>query len=98
LGISPVVRLFHAEDPVVMGVARLLTVNIDSNGRGTSDVVLPGQHGDVKCETFDDARQVAYVCAAHPHLCEVVVRDAYHRLLLREFVDGDGGAAALPWP
>jgi hypothetical protein len=42
----------------------------------------------VTCETLDEAQRVAYLCAAHLHPCELVVRDACHRVLHREFIDG----------
>jgi hypothetical protein len=56
--------------------------------------VLPGEPDRVTCDTLDEARRVGCLCAAQRHPCELVVRDAYHRVLHREFVDGEDHAAA----
>ncbi len=49
---------------------------------------MPSQHKSVTCETFDDARRVAYLYAARARPCELIVHDAYHRVLHRELIDG----------
>jgi hypothetical protein len=73
-----------------MPVVGPTTVNVDCTARGAWEVELPDSPEHVKCETLDDAKRVAYLCAAHRHPCELIVRDAYHRVLHREFIDGDG--------
>ena len=56
--------------------------------RGRWEVVLPGRRKGIICETLEDARRVAYLSVAHAHPCELIVRDAYHRVLDREPIDG----------
>jgi len=43
----------------------------------------------VTCETFDEAQRVAYLCATHRRPCELIVCDAYHRVLHHELIDAD---------
>jgi hypothetical protein len=64
------------------------TVSVDRDERGGWEITLPGQRDRVTLQTLDEAQRVAYLCAAHRHPCELVVRDAYHRVLHREFIDG----------
>ena len=65
-----------------------VTVRVEHDGRGAWSVAMPGDGDPVTCETFDDARRVAYLCAAHTRPCEVIVHDAYHRVLHRELING----------
>ena len=51
---------------------------------------MPDQRERVMCETLDDARRVAYLCAAHARPCELIVRDAYHRVIHHELINGKG--------
>lgn len=77
------------------GVApRPVRVRVDLNHCGGWDIVFPGRRDRVTCETLDEARRVAYLCAAHRHSCELVVRDADHSVMHREFIDGDDEAAS----
>jgi len=71
-----------------------LTVRVDRTGRGEWEVAMPDQRERVTCETLDDARRVAYLCAAHTRPCELIVCDAYHRVLQHEFINGEGEATA----
>jgi len=83
----------HAEkNPRTSGL-NPLTVRVDRAGRGAWEVTMPDQRERVICETFDDARRVAYLCAAHRRPCELIVCDAYHRVLQRELINGRGGHA-----
>jgi len=70
-----------------------ITVRVDRNGRGAWEVAMPGQREPVTCETLDDARRVAYLCVAHTRPCELIVCDAYHRMLRHEFINGHAGPA-----
>ena len=70
------------------------TVRVDLNRRGGWQIALPGEHDRVTCETLDEARRMAYLCTTHRHPCELVVCDAYHRVLSREFIDGENCAEA----
>ena len=74
---------------MVMLVSNPTTVNVDCTARGVWEVELPDRAEHVRCETLDDAMRVAYLCAAHRHPCELIVRDAYHRVLHRELIGGD---------
>ncbi len=62
------------------------TVRVDLGRAGGWEVALPDQRELVRCRTLDEAQRVAYHCASHEHPCEVVVFDAYHRVLRRELV------------
>jgi hypothetical protein len=70
-----------------------VTVRVDLNGRGAWEVAMPGKREPVTCETLDDARRVAYLCVAHMRPCELIVCDAYHRVVHREFINGHAGPA-----
>ncbi|HUA72837.1 MAG TPA: hypothetical protein VMA96_17205 [Solirubrobacteraceae bacterium] len=39
------------------------------------------------CETLDGARRLAYVHAARMFPCELVIRDAYHRVVDHEMIE-----------
>ena len=75
-----------------MPIASRLRVNVDHDRHGGWEVEFPDRSEQVVCETLEDAKRVAYLCAASRHPCELVVRDAYHRVLLREFIGGDDDA------
>jgi hypothetical protein len=70
-----------------------LTVCVDRNQRGDWEFGLPDEAERITCETLDEARRVAYLCARRQP-CEFVVRDAYHRVLYRELLDN--GSEAQP--
>lgn len=82
-----------SRDAPIMPLVSPLTVNVDLDRYGAWEVELPDGSERLVCETLEDAKLVAYVCAASRHPCELVVRDAYHRVLHREFVDGDDDTA-----
>jgi hypothetical protein len=63
------------------------SVRVDINARGGWDIDLPGQADPVTCETLDDAQRVAYLWAARRSPCELIVHDAYHRVLHRELIN-----------
>ena len=69
------------------------TVRLDLNGHGAWEIALPEQDR-VTCDTLDDARRVAHMCAEDRRPCELIVRDAYHRVLQRELINGHGYADA----
>ena len=62
------------------------TVRVDINGRGGWDVALPDRGDRVTCETLEEASRVAYRCAADRQPCELIVCDAYHRVVRRELI------------
>jgi hypothetical protein len=63
-------------------------VRVDRTGRGGWEVAMPDQRERVTCETLEDARRVAYLCAAHGRPCELIVCDAYDRILHHELING----------
>jgi hypothetical protein len=66
-------------------------VRVDPNGRGSWHVALPEPGEHVLCATFDEARRLASRYASRGEPCELVVCDAYHRVLQREVVGGEAG-------
>jgi hypothetical protein len=67
-----------------------VTVRVDRTCSGEWAVAMSDQAERVMCETLEDARRVAYLCAARARPCELIVCDAYHRVLHSEFIDGSG--------
>ncbi|MGZ4184706.1 MAG: hypothetical protein ACXVUE_15895 [Solirubrobacteraceae bacterium] len=65
------------------------TVSIDPDGRGCWEVALTRDGGHIACKTLDDARRVAYRSAGQDRPCELIVRDAYHRVIERRVLDAD---------
>jgi len=68
-----------------------LMVRVDLDGRGSWHVALPQRGEHVRCATLDEARRLASRYASREEPCELVIRDAYHRVLEREFVGGVPG-------
>jgi len=62
------------------------TVRVDVNVRGAWEVALSGEADRVTCATLQEARRVARRRAADRRPCELIVRDAYHRVLQHELV------------
>lgn len=69
-------------------------VHVDLDRRGRWDVALPDPDRHVTCDTLDDARRFVYRRIAQRRPCELVVRDAYHRVVLREVVAAQPGGDA----
>ena len=63
------------------------TARVDLNTHCEREIELLDQSQPVTCETVEDARRVAYLCAAHRSPCELIVGDAYHRVLRRELIN-----------
>jgi len=61
------------------------TVRVDHDSRGWS-IVVPDRPEPIVCDTLEDASALARLCASHRRPCELVVHDAYHRVLRREYV------------
>jgi predicted kinase len=62
------------------------TVRVDFGGRGSWAIALPDERERVTCATLADAKRIAHLWARDRSPCEVVVCDAYHRVLSRELV------------
>ena len=67
-----------------------MTVRVDLNARGGWQIELSDQRERVTCKTLEDATRAAYRCAAARRPCELIVRDAYHRVLHHELINGGG--------
>jgi hypothetical protein len=65
-----------------------VTVRVDRTRLGAWEVAMPDQSELVTCETLEDAERVAYLCAARRRPCELIVCDAYHRVLHQVLIDG----------
>jgi hypothetical protein len=76
------------ENPPTHARTNPITVRVELNPRGAWRVATPDEREWVTCETLDDARRVAYLRAADRRPCELIVLDAYHRVLEREFING----------
>jgi hypothetical protein len=73
-------------DPVVMPERNSTTVSVERGRRGDWLVVVPDKEAPILCQTLDDAQWVAYLLAAGRQPCQVVIRDAYHRVVGRELI------------
>jgi hypothetical protein len=62
-------------------------VRVQHHPRGHWEVITPDRCGRISCETFDDARRIAFLTVAHGHSCELIIRDAYNRIVEHELID-----------
>jgi hypothetical protein len=65
-----------------------VTVNMQRDRRGGWAIQMSDRWTPLTCETFDEARRVAYLCAARRRACEIVVCDESARVVYREFIEG----------
>ena len=72
------------------------TVRVDISGGGAWEVALSDRGEQVRCETLEEASRVAYRCAADRRPSELIVCDAYHRVVHRELIDGREGRRRMP--
>ena len=72
------------------------TVRVDISVRGVWEVALSDPGERVACETLEEASRVAYRCAADRRPSELVVCDAYHRVVHRELIDVREGRGRAP--
>jgi hypothetical protein len=61
-----------------------LAVRVDRSYHGRWEVLLPDGGSCIVCDTLDDARRQAQLYVDRRHPCELVIRDAYHRVIGRE--------------
>ena len=61
-------------------------VCVDRDWRGDWEVSLPDGRTCLGCETLDDARRLAHLLATRILPCELVIRDAYHRVVDHEIL------------
>jgi hypothetical protein len=65
---------------------RAWTVSVDFSPHVGWEIELPDQSERIACETLEEARRVAYMCAARRRPCELIVHNAYHRLIELQLV------------
>lgn len=65
-----------------------VTIHVDRGRRGDWQVEMPDHHERVSCETLGEAQRIAYLHAAQRQPCQLVIRDAYHRVVRREYIEG----------
>jgi hypothetical protein len=70
-----------------MSEPKSTTISVERGRLGDWEVAVPDEHLPVSCETLGDARRVAYVLAADRQPCQLVIRDAYHRVVGRELIE-----------
>jgi hypothetical protein len=66
-----------------------ITVSVDPDGRGAWEVTVRSELAHVACRTLEDARKIAYRSASGRRPCELIVRDAYHRVIQRTVIDDE---------
>jgi hypothetical protein len=59
-------------------------IRVSPNQRGAWEVALPDQPEPISCQTLADARRVAILSAALGPDRQLIVQDAYHRVVRRE--------------
>lgn len=74
------------------------TVRVDHSGGGLWEIALSDQREPVVCKTLEEASRVADRCAAERRPCELVVCDAYHRVLRRELINIGAGRGSRSAP
>lgn len=71
--------------------AKTATVRVEHSDNGSWEVELPDGRERVTCETFDDAQRIGYLCAVQARPCELIVQDAYHRVVRHQTISGNSG-------
>lgn len=59
---------------------------------------MPESGTHVSCQTLEDARRTALLRAARRQPCELVVRDAYHRVIQHELIGAGEDPAGIHAP
>jgi len=63
------------------------TVQVCADHRGGWEVELSDRDDRVFCETLDEARTLAFRYAMQMPPCDLVVRDAYERVLQHQLIE-----------
>ena len=74
-----------------MGI-RPRCVRVELSARRGWMIDLPEEREPVVCETLQDAQRMAHIFAVINRPCELVVHNAYHQVLYREFLSRDDHA------
>ena len=67
------------------------TVQVDRDARGTWHVVPTADEDERFCATLAEASDLAFRWAGEHRPCELIVRDAYHRVVRHELINGRQG-------
>ena len=62
------------------------TVRVEQGARGLWEIVLSEECERLTCSTLEDASREAYRRAIARRPCELIVQDAYHRVVRRELL------------
>ncbi len=66
--------------------AALRAVRVDRRVRGGWEIEFADEPEHVVCRTLADAKRVAHMYASHGSPCEMIVHDAYHRVISRQML------------
>jgi len=83
----------HAQDKRTTRPASF-TVCVQHHARGRWEVITADGRGRISCETLEDARRIAYLTVAHAKSCELIVRDAYNRIIEHELIESHQSGSA----
>jgi Uncharacterized protein conserved in bacteria (DUF2188) len=72
-----------------------LKVDVTPDLRGGWDLRFSDRRPRQRCDTLAAAVHLAHQYAEESHPCELVIRDAYHRVVSHEF-SGDAARAGQP--
>jgi hypothetical protein len=75
---------------------RHLTVRVLLNARGEWEVVSPHSLRPHRYKSLDEATRAAYGVAFRDAPCELIVHDAYHRVVLAQRIEPGSLGAAVP--
>jgi hypothetical protein len=70
-----------------MAIEDAATVRVGPSPRGW-EITMPSRRERFACEKLEEARGVAYLYALRSRPCELIVQDAYHRVLERALITG----------
>lgn len=76
------------------GTLGAVRVDVTPNLRGGWDLRFSDRRPRESCDTLPAAIRLAHDHAEESQPCELVIRDAYHRVVRHEFIDGE----AAPQP
>lgn len=71
-------------------------IRVELAGSGAWLVSLPDEDRAIVCETLDEARRAALLSAIRRRACELIVHDAYHRVLEHDLIPPPGRSTRVP--
>ncbi|HSO98080.1 MAG TPA: hypothetical protein VLP43_03940 [Solirubrobacteraceae bacterium] len=73
-----------------------VTICVQRHPRGDWEVIGPDRQARISCETLEDARRIAHLSLIHAHSGELIVRDAYNRIVEHELLHEHRVGASSP--